>query len=62
MEESGVKWVIERFYRGLRNPLAAKPPTPNLQTSQTFISRMHYIPNTMVCQTFYAQKNITKKL
>jgi hypothetical protein len=62
MEESGVKWVIERFYRGRRNPLAAKPPYPKPSNLQTFISRMHYIPNTMVCQTFYAQKNITKKL
>ena len=28
MEESGAKWGIERFYRGLRNPLAPKPPIP----------------------------------
>ena len=28
MEESGAKWGIERFYEGLRNPLAPKPPIP----------------------------------
>jgi len=28
MEESGVKWGMERFFRGRRNPLALKPSYP----------------------------------
>jgi len=30
VEESGVKWGMERFFRGLRNPAADKPSIPNL--------------------------------
>jgi hypothetical protein len=47
--------VIERFYRWRRNPLAAKPPIPNLSNLSIRISGMHYTPKTMVCQTFIAQ-------
>ena len=54
--------MIEDFYGGLRNVLAAKPPIPKPSNLQTFIWGMHYIPKSKVCQTFYAYKNITKKL
>jgi hypothetical protein len=52
MDESGAKWGIERFYRGRRNVLAAKPPIPKPSNLQTFICGMDYTPKTMVCQTF----------
>jgi hypothetical protein len=48
VEESGVKWVIRRFYRWRRNVLAAKPSYP-----QTLIA--DYTPKPPICQTLYAK-------
>jgi len=39
VEEKGGKWVIERFYKGLRNVWRPNLTIPNL-ICQTFISNM----------------------
>jgi hypothetical protein len=45
MEESGAKWGIERFYRGRRNVLAAKPPYP----------KPSYLPNLHIGAALYTR-------
>jgi hypothetical protein len=63
MEESGVKWVIERFYRGLRNPLAAKPPypkpsnLPNLHMRHALYPQYHGLSN-LLCPEKHNKKVI----
>ena len=60
VEEKGGKWVIERFYKGLRNVWRPNLTIPNL-ICQTFISK--YPPYTtyiMVCQTLKPYKKISK--
>ena len=52
MEESGVKWGIERFLEGLRN---TKPPIPHPQTfyPKPYIRIWgYYIGGIKVCQVF----------
>jgi hypothetical protein len=51
VEEKGGKWVIERFYRGLRNVLAAKPYHTKPYMSNLICPYTTYM---MVCQTFIA--------
>jgi hypothetical protein len=64
MDESGAKWGIERFYRGRRNVLAAKPPIPkpfkpsNLHMRHALYLQNHGLSNLYTLKTPY--KNAQK--
>jgi hypothetical protein len=69
MEESGVKWVIERFYGGRRNVWRAKPSYPqtlkpsNLHMGHALYTQYHGLSNLFILNTTTKMsKKYNKKL